>query len=106
MTSVAVGQLVAVVVGGLLATQIEATGKPFYMPFRVRFAYDRVYQGNVSQVGLLRGRLPELVPAFYTRLTAISWPRLTRCTAPEKRGRRGTGEFESARPRSLAQGAR
>ena len=122
MTSAAIAQLVAVIIGGLLATmggfvstvlvahhqravtsrslalafkgeisallahieerryarrfeeviaQIESTGQPFLMPFRIRFAYDRVYQENVQQIGLLRGRLPALIPAFYIRLTGM-----------------------------------
>jgi hypothetical protein len=51
--------------------QIEETGKPFYMPFRVRFKYDRVYEANVSRIGLLELPLPEEIPLFYTRLTSI-----------------------------------
>ena len=51
--------------------QIEETGMPFYMPFRVRFKYDRVYEANVSRIGLLELPLPEEIPLFYTCLTSI-----------------------------------
>jgi hypothetical protein len=51
--------------------QIEATQKPFYMPMRVRFRYDRVYESNVTRIGVLNGALPELLPLFYTRLTSM-----------------------------------
>jgi hypothetical protein len=51
--------------------QIEATQQPFFMPFRIRFAYDSVYQENVARIGLLKGQLPELVPHFYTQLHSI-----------------------------------
>lgn len=51
--------------------QMEATRKPFFMPFRIRFSYDSVYQNNVSKVGLLEGSLPELVPTFYTYLHSL-----------------------------------
>lgn len=51
--------------------QIEASGEPFYMPMRVRFRYDRVYEENVSKLGSLPGRLPELIPLFYTRLNSV-----------------------------------
>jgi hypothetical protein len=51
--------------------QIEATQQPFFMPFRIRFAYDSVYQENVARIGLLKGKLPELVPHFYTQLHSI-----------------------------------
>src|SRR5690606_36646917 len=33
--------------------QIEQSGQPFYMPFRVRFEYDRVYRENVARIGIL-----------------------------------------------------
>jgi hypothetical protein len=49
-----------------MAEQVKASGEPTFMAFRVRYAYDRVYGGNVDKVGLLPGRLPELVPRFYT----------------------------------------
>ena len=51
--------------------QIEATGQPFFMPFRIRFKYDRVYESNVNRIGLLKPPLPETVPLFYTRLASI-----------------------------------
>ena len=51
--------------------QIEATQQPFFMPMRIRFAYDSVYQENVGRIGLLKGKLPELIPLFYTQLHAI-----------------------------------
>ncbi len=51
--------------------QMEATRQPFFMPFRIRFSYDSVYQSNVSKVGLLEGSLPELVPTFYTYLHSL-----------------------------------
>lgn len=122
MTEQAVLQLVAVVVGGLLATaggivttliienrrrthegvqlalafkgeiqalvhhveernylgriaevidQIEQSGQPFFMPIRVRFHYDRVYENNVERLGLLKSPLPERIPLFYTRLYSM-----------------------------------
>ena len=51
--------------------QIETSGKPFFMPFRVRFKYDRVYESNVARIGLLKAPLPQEVPVFYTRLDSI-----------------------------------
>lgn len=51
--------------------QIDQTGQPFYMPFRIRYQYDRVYEGNVNRIGILKTPLPEIVPRFYTRLTSI-----------------------------------
>lgn len=51
--------------------QIEQTGQPFHMPFKIRFRYDRIYDGNVSRVGILKPPLPEQIPLFYTRLTSI-----------------------------------
>jgi hypothetical protein len=51
--------------------EIEAENKPFLMPFRVRLKYDRVYDKNVERIGMLKGKLPELVPIFYTRLNSI-----------------------------------
>lgn len=51
--------------------QIDTTGEPFYMPFRVRFAYSRVYDANVGRIGLLKPPLPEQIPIFYTRLTSV-----------------------------------
>lgn len=48
--------------------QMEASGQPFFMPFRIRFAYDRVYDKNVGNRGLLKGALPEKIPLFYTLL--------------------------------------
>ncbi len=54
-----------------VAQQIEATQKPFYMPMRVRFRYDRVYESNVMRIGVLSGALPELLPLFYTRLSSM-----------------------------------
>lgn len=41
------------------------------MPFRVRFKYDRVYEQNVARIGLLKAKLPEQIPLFYTRITSI-----------------------------------
>lgn len=52
-------------------SEIEETGAPFYMPFRVRFKYDRVYEANVSRIGLLALPLPKEIPLFYTRLASI-----------------------------------
>ena len=51
--------------------QIEQSGQPFYMPFRVRFEYDRVYRENVARIGILNPPLPEQIPLFYTRFTSI-----------------------------------
>lgn len=51
-------------------SQIETTGEPFFMPFRVRYAYDRVYNANVGRIGLLQPPLSEQIPIFYTRLTS------------------------------------
>lgn len=51
--------------------QIERTGVPFYMPFRLRQRYDRVYEANVAKLGLLRSPLSEELPLFYTRLSSI-----------------------------------
>lgn len=51
--------------------QIESTREPFYVPFRIRFKYDRVYDANVDRIGLLKPPLPEQLPLFYTRMTSI-----------------------------------
>lgn len=51
--------------------QIEQTRQPFYMPFKVRFKYDRVYEANVEYIGKLKPPLPELIALFYTRLTSV-----------------------------------
>lgn len=51
--------------------QIESTGKPFFMPFRVRRKYDRVYEANVARLGLLKPPLPEAIPIFFTRFDSI-----------------------------------
>lgn len=51
--------------------QIEQSGQPFYMPFRVRFEYDRVYRENVARIGILNSPLPEQIPLFYTRFTSV-----------------------------------
>jgi hypothetical protein len=51
--------------------QIQASGQPFFMPFRLRFRYDRVYDKNVDKIGILKNPLPERIPAFYTRLASI-----------------------------------
>lgn len=51
--------------------QIEQSGQPFYMPFRVRFEYDRVYRENVGRIGILKPPLAEQIPLFYTRLTSV-----------------------------------
>lgn len=51
--------------------QIEASGQPFYMPIRVRFEYDRVYEHNVERIGLLKAPLPARIPLFYTRLNSL-----------------------------------
>ncbi len=56
---------------GDVVAQIEATREPFYMPFRVRYAYDRVYAANVDRVGMLAPRLAEQLPLFYTRVNSI-----------------------------------
>lgn len=56
---------------GQIIQQIEQTGEPFYMPFRLRFQYDRVYQANINRIGLLKPPLPEQIPLFYIRLTSI-----------------------------------
>ena len=54
-----------------ISKQIEATGKPFFTPFRVRFRYDRVYEANVMRLGLLKLPLPERIPPFYNRLVSV-----------------------------------
>ena len=56
---------------GEVIAEIEATNEPFYMPLRIRHAYDRVYDNNVEQIGVLDGSLPELIPRFYTGLTSV-----------------------------------
>jgi hypothetical protein len=56
---------------GEIIEQIETTRQPFYMPFKARFKYDRVYEANVDQIGTLRPPLPESVAIFYTRLNSI-----------------------------------
>lgn len=56
---------------GEVIAQIEATREPFYMPFRVRYAYDRVYAANVDRVGMLPPQLAEQLPLFYTRVNSI-----------------------------------
>jgi hypothetical protein len=56
---------------GEVRRQIEETQEPFYMPIRVRFQYDRVYDSNVERIGILKPPLPELIPRFYTRITSV-----------------------------------
>lgn len=51
--------------------QIESTRQPFYVPFRIRFRYDRVYDANVDRIGLLKPPLAEQLPLFYTRVNSI-----------------------------------
>jgi hypothetical protein len=51
--------------------QVETTRQPFYMPIRVRYHYDRVYDQNVARIGVLKGSLPQKIPLFYTRLTSV-----------------------------------
>lgn len=51
--------------------QIETTGQPFFMPFRIRYEYSRVYQANVGRIGLLQPTLAEQIPVFYTRPTSV-----------------------------------
>ncbi|HET6846480.1 MAG TPA: hypothetical protein VFH29_06565 [Anaerolineales bacterium] len=51
--------------------QIETSGQAFFMPFRVRQKYERVYEANVARIGLLRRPLPEEIPVFYTRFASI-----------------------------------
>lgn len=51
--------------------QMEETQAPFYMPFRVRFKYDRVYESNANRLGLLHLPLPEQIPLFYTCLASV-----------------------------------
>ena len=54
-----------------VAEQIERTREPFFVPFRLRLEYDRVYEENVGQLGLLKSPLPEELPLFYTRLASV-----------------------------------
>lgn len=51
--------------------QIETTRQPFFMPFRIRYTYDRIYEENAERIGLLRGQLPERIPFFYTLLRSM-----------------------------------
>jgi hypothetical protein len=50
--------------------QMQETGEPFYMPLRVHYRYDRVYENNVERIGLLKPPLAERIPRFYTRVTS------------------------------------
>lgn len=54
-----------------IAAQIENTSQPFYMPMRIRFRYDRVYEANVARLGMLARPLPEQIPLFYTQLNSV-----------------------------------
>jgi hypothetical protein len=56
---------------GEIIEQIEATRQPFFMPFRVRYKYDRVYDANLARIGILKAPLPEKIPLFYTRLASL-----------------------------------
>ena len=51
--------------------EIEASREPFYMPFRIRFKYDPVFQANVGSLGLLPPPLSREIPLFYTRLASV-----------------------------------
>lgn len=51
--------------------QIETSGQPFLMPFRIRYTYDHIYTENAERIGLLRGKLPEQIPFFYTVLHSL-----------------------------------
>lgn len=50
---------------------IEASGRPFHMPFRIRYRYDRVYDANVERIGQLAAPLPERIAAYYTRMASV-----------------------------------
>lgn len=54
-----------------ILTQMQETGQPFFMPLRLQFRYDRVYENNVGRIGLLKDPLPERIPIFYTRMNSI-----------------------------------
>ena len=56
---------------GQVIEQIEASGQPFFMAFRLRFSYDRIYEENAERVGALRGSLPEQIPFFYTLMHSV-----------------------------------
>jgi hypothetical protein len=56
---------------GEVIEQIEASGEPFFMPFRIRYTYDRIYEENAERIGLLRGHLPEQIPFFYTLMRSV-----------------------------------
>lgn len=51
--------------------QIGTSGQPFFMAFRLRYTYDRIYEENADRIGLLRGELPEQIPFFYTLLHSV-----------------------------------
>lgn len=51
--------------------QMETTQEPFFMAFRIRYQYDRIYDNNAEHVGTLPDPLPEMIPLFYTRLASM-----------------------------------
>ncbi len=56
---------------GQVIEDIRKTGSPFFMPFKIRYRYDRVYEANIGLIGILKPPLPEVIPLFYTRLTSV-----------------------------------
>jgi hypothetical protein len=51
--------------------QMERTHKPIYYTVTIRQDYVRVYEQNVSRIGLLEASLPENIAMFYTQTQAI-----------------------------------
>lgn len=56
---------------GEVIEQIEESGQPFFMAFRLRYTYDRIYEENAERVGMLPGNLPEQIPFFYTLMLSV-----------------------------------
>jgi len=51
--------------------QMEKTHEPIYYTVTIRQDYVRVYEQNVSRIGLLEASLPENIAMFYTQVQAI-----------------------------------
>jgi hypothetical protein len=50
---------------------MEKTHEPIYYTVTIRQDYVRVYEQNVSRIGLLEASLPENIAMFYTQAQAI-----------------------------------
>jgi len=55
----------------LLISQMEATGQPVCMQLHSRREYFNVFNANVSNIGVLKNPLPEMIAIFYVQANSI-----------------------------------